>query len=59
MSEEDLQGQMSEWAEMNSGPDGDWVEDENDGAAANEKDVIDLEGEEGKKRKKMTSRSEM
>jgi hypothetical protein len=62
VSEEDLQQQMSEWEEMHVGPDGNLIEDETDDhgvtdGATEEKEVIDLEVEEGKKRKKMTSRS--
>jgi hypothetical protein len=58
MSEEECQQEMSEWTEMMAGPDGNFVADEQESGAA-EKEVIDLEGEEGKKRKQMTSRSEM
>jgi hypothetical protein len=50
MSEEECQQEMSEWTEMMAGPDGNFVAGEQESGAA-EKEVIDLEGEEGKKRK--------
>jgi hypothetical protein len=55
MSEEDLHHEMSIWIESYTGADGNLIKDEADGDA--EKEVIDLEGEEGKKRKQMSSRS--
>jgi hypothetical protein len=56
MSEEDLHQQVSEWEEMHTGTDGNLIEDEigDDGATdgvVQEKEVINLEAEEGKKRK--------
>jgi len=54
MSEEDLQQEVSNWTEMHAGPDGNIKDDEADGAA--EKEIIDLEAKEGKKRKQIASR---
>ena len=56
MSEEDLQQEVSKWTEMHAGPDGNIKDDEAEGAAEK---IIDLEAEEGKKRKQIAYRSEM
>ena len=48
---------MSEWTAMHSGTDGNFKDDKADGGA--EKEVIDLEVEEGKKGKQIASRSDV
>jgi hypothetical protein len=55
--EKEMEQDISEWIETHGDPEGNFKDD--DGGAEKEKEVIDVEAEEGKKRKQMTSRSEM
>jgi hypothetical protein len=57
--EKEMEQDISEWIETHGDPEGNFKDDDGGAGAEKENEVIDAEVEEGKKRKQMSSRSEV